>query len=1201
MGRASRAKQERRERREQHGREFADLDRNSALQVLSAATASPSCAHRQPSLGNATVACWRHLRHSTNRAGAEHLRLLLDLGSEDGAYASLEHDEPVDIRAGTRVRWGRNLYRVAPGGWERPVSIIEDAWARVRVTDPALRPKLGFGLFDLIDVALRHSDEVLAHLEDHWPTAEPVNDEEPWFHGTGFVSQAEVDAASAAPTLAQTISRCPDPESAARAIRWASTTEEELRCEPNMSDGLFGPVLAVDDNGTPAALPVGFLLDGIHEAIAVLTSIALEDPGQPERFLKAAKRKTLHLLSGRGAPLAPDATIGPDQIVGVQQIAEGLLLAVDIAAPVEEHDIADAEARLSAFVPGATFSTERGDVEISERDEIIRLVVVHSADSMTFLRGKDDLPVSWLTVEDLRWIMTQAERPDDLAMFLRSWQAKHAEHLFSFGPFDLWEYWSANGGAFHRRGQPLTGLFFSPHSERAEWHWHGDMAWVEAGLRDVGLDQLAAWPVVVQDHDARVVQVIDRPAGDAVHLIRSTDGLTVTAIRYDPTDDADVPLTTIADALCWKFRHLDDSAALIANDHDVRIELRRGGPQPLEIEREGAVIVVTVGDELAGALAASSAEVEETIGVGIASTAKPTLQEEFAEGWRAAPPGIVVDLVSVPQAATGLANLYGPHPSLVSEADRVMAERLYADGAEPGTRRGSAARDLESATIYPVVLRHLHDCFAAFDRDSLLEELLADLERSIASRWREEGDHARRAVLAAAMAARGLEADDIVAKVAQSRSDRTVLTRIVMLCIEEVLRDPPSGIATPSAFERDRMYAVGRHLFEAGMRSETIHQGLSETEIEITDGYEVVLHHAPGDLDFDQLQYTRAAQSMPERPNAVAQPQPGEPIRISVALPKLAGIDAALRSECGFGVDALLGVPDALTSWPVDDDAPVAAATFDGIVSFCKDALLVEIDPGELDAAARWLTLDPGGVASDLRGGAIEHWELNRRSFRLATRPLVPTSGEEVLLSPWAAGYTRTILAGNLLDGRLPWPDTALPAPVVAELAQYRQDRNTELERDTLAAFTDLPGFIAIGNVKKPKVLGLSSLPREIDVVAIDERRGRLWVVEVKDRTIAWSPHQIRTAIDEFNGEKGYASKVVANVAIIAEHADIVAAALGAAARDRWDVRGAMVTRRIEPAGFSGEPPILYCTVDAIAATFDADDLPGARYGQAGS
>ena len=182
VGKASRGKQERRDRRKRYGREFIDLDRSSALQVLAAAaTVSPSCAHRQPSLGNAIRPCSANLRPSTHRAGAEHLQLLLRVGAEDDAYASLEHDEPVDIRAGTRVRWGRNLYRVAPGGWERPVSIIEDAWTRVRITDPILRPKLGFGLFHLVDVALKHGDEVLAHLAAHWPTEDPNDDEDPWF------------------------------------------------------------------------------------------------------------------------------------------------------------------------------------------------------------------------------------------------------------------------------------------------------------------------------------------------------------------------------------------------------------------------------------------------------------------------------------------------------------------------------------------------------------------------------------------------------------------------------------------------------------------------------------------------------------------------------------------------------------------------------------------------------------------------------------------------------------------------------------------------------------------------------------------------------------------------------------------------------------------------------------------------------------
>jgi hypothetical protein len=494
----------------------------------------------------------------------------------------------------------------------------------------------------------------------------------------------------------------------------------------------------------------------------------------------AAKQRTLHLLSGRGAPMAVDPAVGDNQIVAVQHIMDGVLLAVDVAVPAAGRHIADAEARLAAFVSGATFQTERGSNRISEQDEIVRLVVVHGLDAMTFFRGEDDLPVSWLLAETLRWIMTQAERPDDLAMFLRASQGTLAERAFSFGPFDMWEYWSSNGGAFHRRGQPLTAMFFSAHSERAEWHWHAERAWIEVGLLDVGLPRLASWPVVIGSDTSRMIHLIDRPRSDGVYLIRSTDEQTVTAIRYDPKDDATLTLETIAEALCWKVRNLDDDMALIAHEHDVRFELQRGQTS-LAVERQGGVIVIAVGEDLAEELAVDSDVVEDAIGVGIASQVEPNRQASFLDAWRAAPPTIAVDQVSVPQVATGLPDLRGPHPSLVSEADQAVAERLYRGGIDPGVRHSVAARDLESATIYPVVLQHLHGCFEGFDPDRLVEELLVDLECSMASRWREEGDHARRFSLARA---RQRDSVDYVAKVAESRSDRTILSRIVMLCIE---------------------------------------------------------------------------------------------------------------------------------------------------------------------------------------------------------------------------------------------------------------------------------------------------------------------------------------------------------------------------------------------------------------------------------
>ena len=127
MGRASRAKRVRRDSGWQRpDRAYARLDRHSALRVLSAASVSPTAAHRQPTLAAATVACWQRMKLATLEVRADDLPLLLGPG-EDRRHASLEADEPLDVRLGTRVRWGRALYRVAPGGWERPISIIEEA------------------------------------------------------------------------------------------------------------------------------------------------------------------------------------------------------------------------------------------------------------------------------------------------------------------------------------------------------------------------------------------------------------------------------------------------------------------------------------------------------------------------------------------------------------------------------------------------------------------------------------------------------------------------------------------------------------------------------------------------------------------------------------------------------------------------------------------------------------------------------------------------------------------------------------------------------------------------------------------------------------------------------------------------------------------------------------------------------------------
>jgi hypothetical protein len=243
--------------------------------------------------------------------------------------------------------------------------------------------------------------------------------------------------------------------------------------------------------------------------------------------------------------------------------------------------------------------------------------------------------------------------------------------------------------------------------------------------------------------------------------------------------------------------------------------------------------------------------------------------------------------------------------------------------------------------------------------------------------------------------------------------------------------------------------------------------------------------------------------------------------------------------------------------------------------------------------AADWLTLR----CAALQGEMLEHWELDRRAVRLASRPLVEPEPGQLLLCPWAASMSRHILLGHLSDGRLPWPQSAVPDAVNKQLHKFRRSRNVALEREVIAALAKRPRLKALGNVKKAKVLGLADLPREIDGICLDQDRSRIWVLEAKDRTVALSPHQLRTAIDEFHEPGGYIDKLIANVDLVRASARTVAKALGADQPDRaWQVEGLMVTRRIEPAAYVRISRVSFCTADTVVQSIDTDTLPARPY-----
>ena len=153
-------------------------------------------------------------------------------------------------------------------------------------------------------------------------------------------------------------------------------------------------------------------------------------------------------------------------------------------------------------------------------------------------------------------------------------------------------------------------------------------------------------------------------------------------------------------------------------------------------------------------------------------------------------------------------------------------------------------------------------------------------------------------------------------------------------------------------------------------------------------------------------------------------------------------------------------------------------------------------------------------------------------------------------------------------------------------LAGYRLDRNRETRGRGIGGLAGRKRLWCDWQREEGQGAGSGFLPRELDVVCLDESRRRIWVIEVKDLAIAWSPGQIRRAIDKFNGPGGFSEKMADNLAHLSKHSVAVAAALGAEAPDGpWELNGLFVTRRVEPGAFAEHNNVGFCTPDALVET----------------
>lgn len=160
--------------------------------VLHAACSSPTAVHRGPSLAAILVGLIARPPRGGRLAGPPDLSgWLAALRMADRIYGEVEDWLPADPREVVLVRFGGGRWPVHPGLMPRPVEAVDRALRYADSADSVLVPQLGFGIADVVELALRIMAAERAVLAPFWSGAASTDPAAP-----AVVSVPEVTAAA---------------------------------------------------------------------------------------------------------------------------------------------------------------------------------------------------------------------------------------------------------------------------------------------------------------------------------------------------------------------------------------------------------------------------------------------------------------------------------------------------------------------------------------------------------------------------------------------------------------------------------------------------------------------------------------------------------------------------------------------------------------------------------------------------------------------------------------------------------------------------------------------------------------------------------------------------------------------------------------------------------------------------------------------
>ncbi|MFI8089223.1 hypothetical protein ACIF9R_13025 [Streptomyces sp. NPDC086080] len=427
----------------------------SVLALLRAALDSPGCARFHDHLLLAWTCALAAPDRDGRAAAADDLPAVLHAALQAAPGRGITTDRTQNNPAqGVHFTIGeRGRFFVHPGELDHPLLALRSLHDVADAVDDHLIPTCGFGIGDILELALRHTDHTVANLSPAWP---PISEAEPVPRQiTCEVTDAEITAAAVLGTayLTATGSGGPDRTAAALAYLTRDLNDLPLTYDPGLP--LLGPTLLIGGSHLTVPVPASTALEA---ATAAAGDLLYHHPAPPQAEHRLRRRTIARVARLLGLDHMPD---NPGEVCRISspshrlEIAITATLADDLAALIEK-----ARAELSTSPAGTG-----------------RLVIYAGP---RFLGREVITDTLYLHVEELTEIFIATG--GDLTMFAL-WALELTQHpgidaIAYYDVLDAWKAWCAQATLLPP-GPPEEGV-----------------AVVEPYGRDVSWDRAAVWAPV---------------------------------------------------------------------------------------------------------------------------------------------------------------------------------------------------------------------------------------------------------------------------------------------------------------------------------------------------------------------------------------------------------------------------------------------------------------------------------------------------------------------------------------------------------------------------------------------------------------------------------------------------------------------------------------------------------------------------------